>query len=59
MVEKGIQGGTCHLHIDMQKLITNIRKSMIKIKNRNLYELAMLQKLLVHDFEWVKENFLI
>ena len=54
LVEKGIRRGISH-SIDMQKLITNTWNIMIKINNRHiLYSLAMLQKLSVNNFEWIK-----
>ena len=43
--------------IDMQKLITNIWKIMVKIKNHhnvnNVFGWEMLQKLPVNKFEWI------
>ena len=41
MVEKGIRGGLCQSIIDMQKLITNTSKIMIKIKNRHNFNVGM------------------
>ena len=42
MVEKGIRGGIeAQKFIDMQKLITNIRKNMIKIKNHRILNTGM------------------
>ena len=44
MLEKGIRGGIWHsvyLFIDMQKLITNTWKIMIKIKNRHVLNTGM------------------
>ena len=40
MVEKGITEGICH-SIDMQKLITDTRKIMIKVKNRHIFNIGM------------------
>ena len=41
VVEKGIKGGLVTLFMDIQKLITNTRKIVIKIKNRHIFNTAM------------------
>ena len=41
MVEKDIRGGICHSNSDMQKLITNTRKIMIKMKIRHRFNIEM------------------
>ena len=41
MVEKGIRGGICNELIDMQKLIINIWKIMIEIKNHHMQNIVM------------------
>ena len=41
MVEKEIRGGISHLSIDMQKLITNKWKIVIKIKNCHIFNIRM------------------
>ena len=55
MAEKGIRGGICvTLFINIQKLITNTWKIMIKIKNRHIFAIfgwAMSQKLSLNHFE--------
>ena len=41
IIEKGIKGGLYTLLIDMQKLIINIWKILIKIKNLPILNIAM------------------
>ena len=41
MVEKGIRGEMCNEFIDMQKLIINIWKIMIEIKNHHMQNIGM------------------
>ena len=41
IVEKAIRGGSVTLFINMQKLITNIWKIMIKIKNCQIINIGM------------------
>ena len=41
MVEKDIRGGICTLFINMQKLITNTWKIMIKIKNLYIFNIGI------------------
>ena len=41
VVEKGIKGGLVTLFMDIQKLITNTRKIVIKIKNGHIFNTAM------------------
>ena len=66
MVEKGIRGGICHTS-HMQKLMINIWKIMIKIKNRHILKIEMftwfnlcgwemLWKLPVNNFEWIEDE---
>ena len=64
MVEIGIRGGIITQFINMQKLIVNTLKIMIRIKNRNFLNngtkkngWAVLQKMPVNGFEWVEDIF--
>ena len=41
IIEKGIRGGICHVIHSMQKLIANIWKIMIKIKNHHILIIGM------------------
>ena len=41
MVEKDIRGGIVTLFINMQKLITNTRKIVIKIKSSHMFNIEM------------------
>ena len=41
MVEKDVRVGTCHSTFDVQKLITNRWKIMIKIKNCHIFNIGM------------------
>ena len=41
IVEKGIRGGIYHQFIDTQKLITNIRKNVMRIKNHHILNIGM------------------
>ena len=41
MVEKDIRGGIVTLFINMQKLITNTQKIVIKIKSSHMYNIEM------------------
>ena len=41
MLEKGINGGICHLIIDMQQQIMNLCKTMPKTENCYTYSIVM------------------
>ena len=41
MLEKELQEGYVTLFIDMQKLITNMLKTIIKIKNCDIFNIGM------------------
>ena len=59
MVEKGVRGGICN-SIDMKKLITNDKNKESSYLQywyvNDLYGWGMLQKLLVNNFEWIKDT---
>ena len=41
IVEKGVREGICYSSIDMQKLMTNTWKIMIKTKNGCIFSIGM------------------
>ena len=63
MVEKGIQGGICqaiYRYAKANKYMNNYDKSIISsflmyLDANNLYEWAMIKKLPVNGFKWVKK----
>ena len=49
------------LFIDMERLIENALKTIIKIRNHRIFNIGMqitslLQKLPVNNFEWIKDT---
>ena len=65
MVEKGIRGGMCHSVYQYAKANNKCMKDYDKNKEssylqywdaNNLYNWAMLQKLPVNNFEWIKDT---
>ena len=60
MVEKGISGGICHSIYQYAKGNNKSMKDYDKHKEsldiNNLYGWAMLQKLPVNNFEWIKDT---
>ena len=65
MVEKGIRGGICHSIYQYAKANNKYMKDYDKNKEssylqyldvNNLYGWAMLQKLPVNNFEWIKDT---
>ena len=65
MVEKGIRGGICHSVYRYAKANNKYMKNYDKDKElsyfqywdvNNLYSWAMLQKLSVNKFEWIKDT---
>ena len=65
MVEKGIRGGICHAIHRYAKANNKYMKYYDKNKEslhlkyqdvNNLYRWAMLQKLPVNNFEWIKDT---
>ena len=66
MAEKGIREGICHSIYRHAKADNKYIKDYGKNKElsylqycdvNNLYDCAMLQKLPVNNFEWIKDNF--
>ena len=60
MVEKGIRGGTCHFIYRYAKANNKYRKDYDKNKEswdvNDLYGWAILQKLPVNNFDWIKDT---
>ena len=65
MVEKFLRGGICHSFYQYAKANNKYMKDYTKNKEssylqcsdvNNLYCWAMLQKLLVNNFEWIKDT---
>ena len=65
MVERGIRGGICHSIYRYAKANNKYMKDYSKNKEssyvqywdvNNLYGLAMPQKFLVNNFEWIKDT---
>ena len=65
MVEKFIRGGICHSIYQYAKANNKYMKDYTKNKEssrlqywdvNNLYGWAMFQKLLVNNFEWIKDT---